>query len=71
LHDQRIVRWNGEPATGHTKRQAGAATQDTQVWIGEWSLQREQSVYRCQVSAPTHSPAWSLELALRKLAKIT
>ncbi len=64
-HDQRIVRWNGDPSPAGTKRAAGASTRDTQVWIGPWSLQRDADGYRSQVGSTGAGPSWSLDLDLR------
>ena len=63
LHDQRIVRWNGEPDPAIA--QAGAALADTRVWIGPWALQRVEGAYRSRVNAPASQPPWTLELELK------
>ena len=62
VHDQRITRWNGDPASS---RAAGAALDDTRVWLGPWTLQRDAAGYRSQVASTGDGPAWSLQLALQ------
>jgi predicted secreted hydrolase len=64
-HDQRIVRWHGEPPAAGAKHAASASTADTQVWIGPWLLQRGADAYRSQVGSTGDGAAWSLDLALR------
>ena len=63
-HDQRITRWNGDP-TASQDHQAGAVTDDTRVWVGPWTLQRNADGYLSQVGSAGTGPSWSLALDLR------
>jgi predicted secreted hydrolase len=63
-HDQRLARWNGDSAAlaaPDTPRAAGAAADDTRVWIGDWSLRRGPDGYRAQCRADGWSAALTLQ----------
>lgn len=64
-HDQRIVRWNGSLDDTSGARLAGAASNDTDVWIGPWFMRREGALVHSQVTASSASPPWALTLALQ------
>lgn len=65
LHDQQLQRWNGETGNEASPRVAGAAVDDTRVWIGHWSLQRDDSGYRARVDSQAGGQPWSLDLQLQ------
>jgi predicted secreted hydrolase len=60
-HGQRIARWDGRAAA--TPRLAGAAFDDTRVWIGDWSLQRDGQAYVGRVVEP--GAPWSIDARLQ------
>jgi predicted secreted hydrolase len=63
-HDQRLLRWNGEPPAADAA--AGATTGDARVWIGPWSMHREGDAWRARVRVPDDRDPWSLELRLQR-----
>ncbi|MFO1328672.1 MAG: carotenoid 1,2-hydratase [Rubrivivax sp.] len=56
LHDQRLLRWNGD---ADDDARAGAARDDTRVWIADWQLRHESGSYRTAIVAD----GWALDLA--------
>ncbi len=75
-HAQRLLRWNGDTrttapagvgatavsaASTEAPHLAGARADDTQVWIGDWSLQRQAGAYLAQWRAE----GWSARLQLQ------
>lgn len=64
-HAERIVRWNGEIAGAATPQAAGAMSQDAQVWIGDWQLQRQGERWQMQAREAAANPPWALRLELQ------
>jgi predicted secreted hydrolase len=66
LHDQRIVRWSGDVDPSGVPQRAGAASGDTRVWLGAWTLQRGDDGYSARIDAGGGgNEGWSLQLRLQ------
>ncbi len=63
LHDQRIARWNGMPATAGRASLPHASVDDTDVSIGDWSLRHTGDIYAARVLAE----GFALQLDCRQL----